>query len=100
VIETARRQYQRTLAVTAPESHSSNMNKRIVATFLWFNVGWAAGAMATFFLGLPEGLNIALAALLAGLVWFDPIHLLWPQGRRIVKDVPTTHRVAGRLTTD
>jgi hypothetical protein len=54
------------------------MNKRILATFLWFNVGWTAGAMATFFLGLPEGLNIALAAVLTAVVWFDPMHLLWP----------------------
>lgn len=53
------------------------MNKRILATFLWFNVGWAAGAMATYFLGLPEGLNIALAAIIAAVVWFDPKHVLW-----------------------
>jgi hypothetical protein len=77
------------------------MNKRILATFLWFTVGWTAGAMATFFVGLPDGLNIALAALLAGVVWFDPGHLLWPQGRRILKDIPTTHRVpGGRLISD
>jgi hypothetical protein len=53
------------------------MNKRILATFLWFNVGWTAGAMASFFLGLPEGLNIALALAIGALVWFDPTHLLW-----------------------
>jgi len=53
------------------------MNKRILATFLWFNVGWTAGAMATFFLGLPEGLNIALALAIGALVWLDPTHLLW-----------------------
>ena len=33
------------------------MSKRILATILWFMVGWTAGAMATFFLGLPDGLN-------------------------------------------
>ena len=61
------------------------MNKRILATFLWFNVGWTAGAMATFFLGLPEGLNIVLAAIMTAIVWFDPMHILWPaaQTRRI-----------------
>jgi hypothetical protein len=53
------------------------MSKRILTTFLWFNVGWVAGAMATFFVGLPEGLNLALAAILAALVWFDPTHVLW-----------------------
>ena len=60
------------------------MNKRILATFLWFNVGWTAGAMATFFIGLPDGLNWALAAVLGAVVWFDPAHLLWAtSGRRI-----------------
>jgi hypothetical protein len=72
------------------------MNKRILATFLWFNVGWAAGAMATFFLGLPEGLNIALAIILAAVIWLDPTHVLWTQGRRIVKTVPTRQLVGGR----
>jgi len=77
------------------------MNKRILATFLWLVVGWTAGAMATFFIGLPDGLNIALAVLLAAMVWFDPAHLLWPQGGRIVKHIPTTHRVpGGRLVSD
>jgi hypothetical protein len=54
------------------------MNKRILATFLWFNVGWTAGAMASYFLGLPDGLNVVLAAGLGALIWFDPRHLLWP----------------------
>ena len=77
------------------------MSKRILTTFLWFNVGWTAGALATFFVGLPEGLNIALAVLLAAVLWFDPAHLLWPQGRRIVTSIPTTYRVAGgRLVSD
>jgi len=72
------------------------MNKRILATFLWFMVGWTAGAMATFFLGLPEGLNIALAVVIAAFVWADPAHLLWPQGRRIMKSMPTRQLVGGR----
>ena len=77
------------------------MNKRILATFLWSMVGWTAGAMASFFIGLPDGLNVVLAGLIAAAVWFDPAHLLWPQGRRILKDVPTTRRVpGGRLISD
>jgi len=77
------------------------MNKRILATFLWSMVGWTAGAMATFFLGFPEGLNIALAAIIGGVVWWDPAHLLWPEGRRIVKSVPTRRLVGGhRLQAD
>jgi len=77
------------------------MNKRILATVLWFMVGWTGGSMASFFLGLPDGLNVALAVLIGSVVWFDPAHLLWPQGRRILKNVPTTHRVpGGRLVSD
>ena len=72
------------------------MNKRILATFLWFNVGWTAGAMATFFLGLPDGFSWGLAIILAAVVWWDPAHLMWPQGRRIVKTVPTRQLVGGR----
>ena len=72
------------------------MNKRILATFLWFNVGWTAGAMASFFLGLPEGFSWGLAIVLAAVVWWDPAHLMWPQGRRIVKTVPTRQIVGGR----
>ena len=76
------------------------MNKRILATFLWFLAGWTAGAMATFFLGLPDGLNIALAAVIALFVWFDPAHLLWPQGRRVLKGVPQPEGAAGKLATE
>ena len=72
------------------------MNKRTLATFLWFNVGWTAGAMATFFLGMPDGLSWVVAIILAAVVWWDPTHLLWPQGRRIVKTVPTRQVVGGR----
>ena len=72
------------------------MNKRILATFLWFNVGWTAGAMATYFLGLPDGLSWGVAIALAAVIWWDPTHALWPQGRRIVKTVPTRQVVGGR----
>ena len=72
------------------------MNKRILATFLWFNVGWTAGAMSAYFLGLPDGFSWGLAIILAAVVWWDPAHLMWPQGRRIVKTVPTRQVVGGR----
>jgi hypothetical protein len=94
-------QYQRTLAGDHRRPHCSDMNKRILATFLWFLMGWTVGAIATFFFGLPEGLNIGLAALGAAAVWWDPTHLLWPQGGRIMKAVPTRQIVGGRrLSTD
>ena len=71
------------------------MNKRSLATFLWFMVGWTAGAMATFFLVLPDGLNIALAVLIGAVVWFDPAHLLWPQGRRALREIPEAKSAPG-----
>jgi hypothetical protein len=84
------------VAAEFPELHCGDMNKRILATFLWFNVGWVLGAIGTFFLGLPEGLSIALAITIAAVVWWDPTHVLWPQGRRVVKTVPTRQVVGGR----
>jgi len=77
------------------------MNKRFVATFLWFNVGWTAGAMGTYFLGLPDGLSWVVATVTAAVIFWDPAHLLWTQRRRIVKTVPTRQLVGGRrVVTD
>jgi hypothetical protein len=77
------------------------MYKRILATFLWFNVGWTAGAMATFFLGFPEGLNVGLAGSLAAVVWWDPTHLLWPAGQHTKRSTQTAELVSGsRLAAD
>jgi len=55
------------------------MNKRILGTFLWFQVGWVVGSMATFFLHAPAGLDIVLASLVGAVVWWDPTHKVWPQ---------------------
>ena len=74
------------------------MNKRILGTLLWFLVGWTAGSMLTYFAGLPAGLDITLATVLAAIVFVDPGHRLWPQGRRILKDIPAAeHPAGGRL---
>ena len=70
------------------------MSKRILATFLWFTVGWTFGAIATFFLGLPEGLNIASAVVLGAVVWWDPSHRLWI--RRNTEASRTSELLAGR----
>jgi hypothetical protein len=53
------------------------MYKHIVATGLWFLVGWTAGSMATFFLDVPAGLNAVGALTFAAFVWFDPGGRLW-----------------------
>jgi len=71
------------------------MNKRILATILWFLAGWTAGAMATFFLGLPDGLNIVLAVLIAVTIWFDPAHLFWGEGRRVLREIPEPKSAPG-----
>ncbi len=78
------------------------MNKRVVATFLWFNVGWVAGSMSSFFLGLPAGLDVGLALALGGLVWLDPMHKLWLAPRRRIVGAPRTadHFVGQTLATD
>jgi hypothetical protein len=76
------------------------MNKRILATFLWFNVGWTAGAMSTFFLGLPSGLDVALAAILAVVVWFDPIHVLWGTRQARIIRRPEERVVPPTLATE
>ncbi len=78
------------------------MNNRILATFLWFNVGWVTGAMATYFLGLPEGLNIALAITIAAVVGLDPTHRLWPVERRTVRSNRSadSSRTAERLVAE
>jgi hypothetical protein len=59
------------------ESHDPAMYKHIVATGLWFLVGWTAGSMATFFLDVPAGLNAVGALTFAAFVWFDPGGRLW-----------------------
>jgi hypothetical protein len=58
-------------------------------------VGWTVGAMATFFIGLPDGLNIALAVLIGAVVWFDPAHLMWAQGRRTLREIPESKTAPG-----
>jgi hypothetical protein len=68
------------------------MNKRLVATVLWFNVGWVAGSMASFFLGLPSGLDITLSLAFATVIWWDPAHLLWlDRARPVDRKPPFAH---------
>jgi hypothetical protein len=72
------------------------MNKRNLATFLWFIAAWTVGAAATFFLGLPSGLNFVLAITIAAVVWWDPTHRLWPVERRIVRSGRTAEPLAAK----
>ena len=76
------------------------MNKRILGTFLWFQVGWTSGAMATFFLNAPAGLDVVLAITAAIVVWWDPGHRLWPQGHGAPKSERSSNALRPSLTTE
>jgi hypothetical protein len=76
------------------------MSKRILITFLWFNVGWVAGSMATFFVGMPAGLDVGLALVLGGVVWFDPMHQLWTVRRTVAARRTTDHFARQRMATE
>jgi hypothetical protein len=58
------------------------MNKRNVATVLWFLAGWSLALMLATFAGLPSILAPVLAIGLAALVRWDPTGRIW--GRRPV----------------
>lgn len=53
------------------------MNKRNLATLLWFMVGWTIGAVVAFVAGLPSALAVVLGVALAAIVRWDPTGHLW-----------------------
>jgi hypothetical protein len=75
------------------------MNKRVVATILWFNVGWVVGSMSSFFLGLPGGLDLAMSVAFAAFIWWDPAHRLWPDRARVARaerSLPQSSRIGAQ----
>lgn len=63
------------------------MNKRNLASFLWFLAGWSGGGLFVGIFGLPAVLAFVPAIVLAVLVRLDPAKVLWTRsatGRRIV----------------
>ena len=54
------------------------MKKRILATFLWFYVGWYGGAMLAEFLGVSPILGPIIGAATAALFVGDPRKIIWP----------------------
>jgi hypothetical protein len=66
------------------------MNKRNVATVLWFLAGWSLALMLATFAGLPSILAPVLAAGLAALIRWDPTGRIW--GRRPVFSREFTRR--------
>jgi hypothetical protein len=66
------------------------MNKRNVATLLWFLTGWSFALMLATFAGLPSILAPVLAAGLAAFVRWDPTGRIW--GPRSVSTREFTRR--------
>ncbi len=54
------------------------MNKRIVATVVWFLTGWYASAMLAGFVGFDEAIAPFVGAAVAAFVAIDPLGLFWP----------------------
>jgi hypothetical protein len=71
------------------------MPKRTLATLLWAVVGWNLGAMLSFFVGLPAGLDLALTVALGAAVFFDPTGKVWGNG----VSVASRRRARARLAT-
>ena len=66
------------------------MNKRNLATILWFLAGWMASGAIFSFTGLPSDLGIVTGLAIGGLVRWDPAGLLWkrrPADRRRVRPI-------------
>jgi hypothetical protein len=60
------------------------MKKRVLAAFLWFYVGWYAGALFADFLGLSQFIGPLLGAALAAIIVGDPRHLIWTTRDKVV----------------
>jgi hypothetical protein len=72
------------------------MNKRNLAAVLWFLAGWmAAGGLFALY-GLPQSLGIVVGVATAGLVWWDPAHLIWKRPSE-VRRVRPINEVAEEL---
>lgn len=53
------------------------MKKRIVATFMWFYVGWYGGALIADILGVSPILGPIIGAAVAALFVGDPRKIIW-----------------------
>ncbi|MGH2475310.1 MAG: hypothetical protein ACRDIL_08580 [Candidatus Limnocylindrales bacterium] len=64
------------------------MKKRIVAAFLWFYVGWYAGALVADIIHISPVLGPLMGAVAAALIVGDPRRIIW------------TSRTLSRAATD
>jgi hypothetical protein len=67
----------------------SPMNKRNVATVLWFVTGWTGGALLFGLLDAPAALALVPAITIAMLVHLDPAGWFWPAkvGERRIRPI-------------
>ena len=70
------------------------MAKRGVVTILWFLTGWGAGNVL---FGSTNMLALAPAIVLAAVVYWDPLHLLWSRPDRQTRRVRPINEVADEL---
>lgn len=75
------------------------MNKRNVATVLWFAMGWTVGSILAIAVGLPSILGILMGIPFAWVIRTGPAGRVW--STRVYTGVPETGSVqATPLTTD
>jgi hypothetical protein len=72
----------------------SAMNKRNVATVLWFLMGWVMGSALAIMVGLPTLLGAMLAFPSAALIRLGPGRRLWSADSA----APTTVSTSGHST--
>lgn len=70
------------------------MNKRIIATPLWFLTGWMVGAMAAFVVGLPSWFAPVTALCVAAVIAIDPAGWFWVRRNDKAADATSTRAPA------
>ena len=57
------------------------MIRRLLATALWYLSVWYGYEVALQFADLPRVAGPIAAAIVAGAIYLDPLHLIWPRER-------------------
>lgn len=73
------------------------MNKRNLASVLWFFAGWVGVGGIFAMTALPPNLGIVVGILVAGLVWWDPRGRIWGPKPATQRRVRPINEVAAEL---